>query len=98
MDNQRRSERVACTELINIDTPTRKDRAGITRDMSDNGMRFQSRSKFELGERIEVLIHISQIGYKRVSGRIVRTSLPPDYASFFPHPAALEFDGPMRDA
>ncbi len=98
MSEQRRSERHQCTELININTDTRKDRAGLAKDMSENGMRFHSRSKFALGERVDVLIHISTVGYKKVSGRVVRTSLQPDYSMFFPHPAAIEFDGPLRDA
>lgn len=98
MPNQRRSERQTCAELVNINTDTRKDRAAITKDLSANGMRFQSRSKFALGERVDVLIHISTVGYKKATGRIVRTSLPPDYGSFFPHPAAVEFDAPLADA
>lgn len=98
MVEQRRAERVSCRELINIDTATRKDRAGIARDVSENGMRFMSRSRFAIGERVNVLMHITAQGYKRVSGRVVRSSLPPQYDMFFPHPAAIEFDGPMRDA
>jgi hypothetical protein len=98
MVEQRRAERRSCADLINVHTETRKDRAGVVRDVSENGLRFMSRSKYALGERVEVLIHVSQQGYKKASGRIVRTSLPPQYDQFFPHPAAIEFDGPMRDA
>jgi hypothetical protein len=94
MADQRRYERQACAELVNINTETRKDRAGLVRDVSPGGVLLWSRSKFAVGERVELTMHLTRLGYRKATGRIVRSSLPPILDAFFPHPAAVELDQP----
>ncbi len=96
MSERRRHERLACAELINITTATRKDRAGLAHDLSASGMRFASASRFAVGERVDLELR-GKTGIKLASGRIVRTIDTPDYASVFPHGAVVEFDAPYFD-
>ena len=97
MSNRRRYSRRLCAELINICTTTRKDRVGLARDLSATGMRFDSTSKFAVGERVDVLIHVASVGRRYATGRVVRASATPDYVSIYPHSAAIEFDIPCLD-
>jgi len=97
MSNRRRYARRSCAELINICTDTRKDRAGLAKDLSPSGMRFQSRSRFAVGERVDLVMQLPSLGKRTASGRIVRTSTKPDYTSIFPHGAVVEFDLPYFD-
>ena len=97
MSNQRRYERRSCAEPINICTATRRDRVGLARDLSPTGLSFQSPSKFAIGERVDLIIHISSVGNKTAVGRVVRTSATADLTSLFPHGAAVEFDAPRFD-
>lgn len=92
MSDKRRYERQNCAELVNITTETRKDRAGLVRDVSPSGLLILSRSKFEVGERVELTMHLTRLGYRKTTGRVVRSSMPPVYDAFFPHPAAIELD------
>jgi hypothetical protein len=92
MADKRRYERQGCAELVNINTETRKDRAGLVRDVSPGGVLVLSRSKFAVGERVELMMHLPKLGYRKATGRVVRSSLPPVVDAFFPHPAAIELD------
>jgi hypothetical protein len=94
MSNRRRHERRTCAELVNLCTDTRKDRVGLARDISASGLRFQSATKFAVGERVAVVIHVPAIGNKQETGRIVRAGSEPDFNSMFPHAGAIEFDAP----
>jgi hypothetical protein len=100
MSNRRRNERRPCAELVNISTATRRDRAGLARDLSAAGVRFQSASKFAIGERVNLLFQNVSIGTVTANGRVIWTSPTPDYTSPFPHAAAVEFDAvcPELDA
>jgi hypothetical protein len=94
MSNRRRYERRDCAELVNICTDTRKDRAGLARDVSATGLRFQSVSKFAVGERVDLTINVTAVGEKATTGRVVRVGSEPNYESVFPHSGAIEFDEP----
>ena len=95
MSNGRRSERRAIGEPINICTDTRKNRAGIARDLSTTGVRFQSRSRFAIGERVDLMFRTSTSAITSVTGRVVRTPTVADYTNLFPHTTAVEFDAPV---
>ena len=95
--NRRRHARRAFFEPVNICTDTRKDRAGISHDVSPNGIMFHSRSRFMIGERVDLTFRISSVELKYVSGRVVRASAAPSYDSTFPYEAAVEFDAPHSD-
>jgi hypothetical protein len=97
MSNCRRYARRSCAELINVCTATGKDRVGLARDLSATEMRFDSTSRFSVGEGVDILIQAASVGRRYATGRIVRTSSTPNYVSLYPHVAVVEFDVPCFD-
>jgi len=91
---RRRAERRDFPQPVNITTVSRKDRLGVARDLSATGMLFGSRSRFALGERVDLVFLSSLTGATRVAGRVVRTSTEPDPMTMWPHLTAVEFDRP----
>ncbi len=94
MSERRRHERRSCSELINITTDTRKNRAGLMRDVSAAGVCFQSASRFAVGERLDIYIESRSLGRMNVVGRVVWSATAPQHHSVFPHCAAIELDHP----
>ena len=84
---------------VQIDSAERKERLGVTRDVSNSGTRVLSNSKFEIGERLEVSFHVSSDpeSVRREQGTVVRvdrlaSGLQWRYA------LALRFDRPLPEA
>ncbi len=97
MSERRRDERTSCTELVNISTETRKDRAGLARDVSASGLCFQSASRFEIGERVGIYIESRSLGRLSMVGRVVWTSIARHHHPAFPFRAAVELDAPRAE-
>jgi hypothetical protein len=97
MSERRRHERRPITELINIRTESRKDRAGLARDVSPTGLHFVSASRFEAGERLEVCLEKATVGRITVVGRVVWTAMTPKVHTVFVHSAAIEFESESVD-
>jgi hypothetical protein len=91
MTERRRHGRVTFERPVNICTDTRKDRAGMARDLSPTGILFYSRSAFAVGERVELLFRTER-ELKTTTGRVVRASHIVNPNLVFPNATAVEFD------
>jgi hypothetical protein len=97
MPERRRHERYSCAELVNVSSETRRNRVGLARNLSASGMRFQSISRFEVGERLELLVHISSIGTWPATGRVVRKLDRDRSEHVHPFGFAVEFETERSD-
>jgi hypothetical protein len=89
--------RVPLYAAIGIETSDRKDRAGITRNVSAGGLFFHSMSRFSLGERLRVTYRDPTTRQDtHLDARVVRVASDlPSSGSSFPHLCAVEFERPV---
>jgi hypothetical protein len=83
---------------VQIDSKERKQRLGVTRDVSQSGTRFLSNSKFAIGEKLEVTFYVSSQpnSSKKVQGEVVRLeTLPPGLQ--WRYAMALRFEGSLPE-
>ena len=94
MDERRRYPRRTARLVLGIETDSRKDRAGLTRDVSPTGMAFRSPSRFDVGETIKVSFRDPEAKKRQVEvyGTVVRTQVEPKQF-IFRHVAAVRFSG-----
>jgi hypothetical protein len=81
-----------------IETSARKNRVGVTRNISAGGLLFHTASRFQLGERLDIRFRARPILDKEtlVTGRVVRAwHEERRYDSLFPHVVAVQFDEPV---
>jgi hypothetical protein len=78
---------------VQIDTPTRSARLGVTRDVSESGALIASSSPFEIGEPTWLTLQVSMRETVRIRGRIVRLEL--GSADLFRYNVAVRFDQPL---
>ena len=84
---------------VQIDSAERKQRLGVTRDVSKSGARFLSNSKFAIGEKLEVTFYVSSASNssRKVQGEVVRLeALPPGLQ--WRYAMALRFEDSMPEA
>ncbi|MGI5860930.1 MAG: PilZ domain-containing protein [Myxococcales bacterium] len=94
--NGRQAERHVVAVVVQIDSAHRKERIGVTRDVSASGTLFLSNSKFEVGERLEVTFHVSEDpgSVRKGHGEVVRVErLEPGRQ--WRYAMALKFDQPL---
>jgi hypothetical protein len=81
--------------VVNVSTDNRKDRVGVTSDVSESGMVFHSLSRFAVGEKLDIVF--GAVDAERVaSGRVVRTARDPRW-HLFPNVTAIQFDAPRPE-
>jgi hypothetical protein len=83
---------------IGIDTEARKNRVGVTRNVSAGGVLFHSASRFEVGQRLDLYFRARPILREEmhVRGRVVRVwHEARDHYTLFPHVIAVEFEHPL---
>ena len=97
--NGRQSDRHVVVVVVQIDSEQRKERIGVTRDVSTSGTLLLSNSKFELGERLEVTFHVSSdpSGVRKEHGEVVRVDKL-ESGRQWRYATALRFDRPMPDS
>jgi len=98
-ENRRRSDRRVVVVPVQIDSAQRKERLGVTRDVSKSGTLFLSNSKFAVGEKLQVTFYVSADtdAAHKTEGEVVRveqlqSGLQWRYAM------ALRFDRPLPQA
>lgn len=95
---RRAHPRRAIARAVRIDTETRKDLLGITRDVSAWGLRFHSASAFAVGERVSLkILGEGCEGLDTVAfGAVVRAeTYAPDPGVVFPHVTAVYLENPL---
>lgn len=94
MKERRRYPRQTARLVVGIETDERKDRAGLTQDVSPVGMSFRSPSRFDLGETIKLRFRDPHKDDRSVEvyGTVVRTRTEPEHY-LFQHVAAVRFAG-----
>ena len=83
--------------VMGIETTSRKDRVGVTRNLSATGALFHSASVFEEGEILSLVFRdpISETD-QTVEAVVVRTDVdPPTVDSHFPFLTAVRFQRPL---
>ena len=97
--DRRHHNRQLVHAVVGIDADDRRDRVGVTRNLSPTGALFHSASRFEPGETLELLYR--EPGSEedvRVKAKVVRTEIDdPKSGSFFCHLTAVQFDPPVED-
>ena len=94
--SERRSAvRRAALVPVQIDTPTRSARLGVTRDVSESGALIASSSPFEIGEPTWLTLQVSMRRTVRIRGRIVRLELGSAGADLWRYNVAVRFDQPL---
>ncbi len=94
--NRRTATRRLAAVPVQIDTVERKERLGVTKDVSRSGTLLVSNSKFEVGERVQVTLHLSmdEADAHTIDGSVVRVvKLGPEYGWRFA--MAVQFDSPL---
>lgn len=94
MSNRRRSPREAVNVAVSISTQGRPDQIGVSRDVSDGGMMFQSLSRFDVGLRVQLLFRTGE-REQVISGRVVRSTRESVW-SFYPHATAVAYLDPIE--
>lgn len=99
MGDKRRSARHMVVVPVQIDSEQRKDRLGVTRDVSNSGTLLLSNSKFAIGEKLRVTFYVSSDSTEpqKTVGEVVRVEqlqagLQWRYAM------ALRFEQPLPEA
>lgn len=84
---------------VQIDTERRKDRVGVTQDASVHGMLLNTRTIFDIGEELDLKIHLPVTEDEAmVRARVVRVaSVDPKSPLPFRYLAAVVFDNPCFD-
>ncbi len=96
MTDRRRFERHHIMVPINVSTSARRDRAGMIRDVSLSGVLFQSRSKFEIGERVVMYFELPN-KKGSAAGRVVRAETDDSPNNQLRFLTAVRFDAPLLD-
>lgn len=66
----------------------------MIRDLSVDGMLFHSRSKFAIGDELE-LMFILDAQRPMLRGKVVRAFVDDNSDNVFPHVTAVTFDAPL---
>lgn len=83
--------------VVGIDTTDRKDRVGVTRNLSATGALFHSASAFAEGETLSLMFRdpVSK-EEQTIAAVVVRTDVdPPSVDCHFPHLTAVRFERPL---
>jgi Tfp pilus assembly protein PilZ len=92
MPERRRHPRHRATFPIQIDTAQKKQRLGVARNASVNGVLIGTGSRFDAGERVSLALQFhGEAQQWRVSGRIVRVASDRT-SDWFSRILAVEFD------
>lgn len=79
--------------VVAISTDERRDRVGVTSDVSTHGLLVHSLSRFAVGERVSLMYRYH--GVESVAtGRVVRAERD-DRWMMFPHATAVQLDRPQ---
>jgi hypothetical protein len=92
---RRRHPRHDIRTPIGIDSLTRKDRVGITRNLSESGVLFLTASRFEIGESLNMVLRLRRGIDERVSGTVVRSQRKLGVHDLFTNIVAVEFHEPL---
>lgn len=90
MSERRISVRHPANVVVAISTDERKDRVGVTSDVSPTGLLLHSLSRFAVGERISVMYRFNGVE-STAHGRVVRTGRDERW-QMFPHATAVRFE------
>jgi len=97
-DSERRNHpRHLLHAVVGIDTADRKDRVGVTRNLSATGALFHSASAFYEGETLSLMFR-DPVSHEdqAVTAIVVRTDTdPPSVDSHFPYLTAVRFERPL---
>ena len=89
-EERRTSGRVEALVLVQLGD---KDDYGVTRDVSERGLLIATRSRFIVGDRIEVAVH-GATGVVKANARVIRVQeTPPEEP--WRYRVALELDEPI---
>jgi hypothetical protein len=95
MLDRRRSDRHPISIPVSVSSVDGPDRTGVLDNLSDTGLLFHSRSRFQVGERLSVVFHEGTLR-RDVTGRVVRTSLVDTDGAFFQHVTGIRFESGTR--
>ena len=90
-EDRRAAQRLEGLVLVRFDA---EGRHGVTRDVSEKGLRIATRSKFSVGDTIELTIYCTS-GEVQVSGRVVRVQETPRTEEWRYH-IGVELSEPLR--
>jgi hypothetical protein len=84
---------------VQIDTEGRKDRVGISQDASIHGMLLNTRSQFDIGEELDLKIHLPVTEDEAsVRGHVVRMQAVDGKSPLpFRYLAAIAFERPVHE-
>ena len=97
--NRRQATRRVVVVPVQIDSAERKERLGVTRDVSQSGTLLLSNSKFAIGEKLDVTFYVSSDAKsgKKIQGEVVRIDTLPAGIQWR-YALALHFAQPLPDA
>jgi hypothetical protein len=74
-----------------INTPQRRDRVGMIREMSRTGALFHSRSRFAIGEHLTMQYRAESGDFTLAEGTVVRAFRDTCEDNMFPYLTAVQF-------
>ena len=95
MSNRRAFERHTANVVVGISTSERKDRVGVTSDVSATGLLLHSLSRFAVGERVNLVFRTQNVE-SLATGRVVRAGRDASW-HMFPNVSAVELEAPAPD-
>jgi hypothetical protein len=96
---KRRSRRYGVPIVITLDAGERKDRVGVALDVSVNGARFNTASRFKEGDPVTItLLHSSKESGVRLEAHIVRVERAPMKSDLlWNYVTAVKFERPAPE-
>lgn len=94
--NRRSAPRQAAVIPVQLDAEERKERFGVTHDISTRGTLIYTNSKFEVGERLQISLYFTREAPKTVQSHVVRI-VRQDHAPLWRYALGLRFDPPLAE-
>jgi hypothetical protein len=95
--DHRRFERFNVWLPLHIDSDKKKARVGVTRNMSASGLMFGTRSRYAVGQNLDLTFRVDLRAPERLlRARIVRLDGTDD-GGMFPRRVAVEFTEPLPE-
>ncbi|MBX3191850.1 MAG: PilZ domain-containing protein [Labilithrix sp.] len=96
-DPRRKVPRLPAVFAVEMSSPSKKRRCGVTRNASRKGMLIVTPSRFQVGDALELEVHGSGL-MGRVGARVVRVEEnTPDSREVWRYRLAVELEGALSD-
>jgi hypothetical protein len=96
-DERRKVERIQAFRAVELSSPSKARRCGVTRNASPTGLLIATPSKFAAGDALEIAMHLDR-GTEHLQGKVVRVdTTPADCAEPWRFWVAVQLDAEISE-